>query len=163
MSSYRGSKVWMTRAAASLGLLLIATASLAEDPQPAGARADAVASRAAAPNTPPSSAPAEPGTMRVLCVNSVQCFQARAPAAAANEPARAALDLRAPDIHRVFSADELQQVIEEPDDVIYRTETVQVEGERPLNPVSIGIMAIPWAIMHPTQAWRILMPMPSAK
>jgi hypothetical protein len=162
MNSYRGSKVWMTRAVASLGLLLMATASLADDVQPAGVKPDGASARGAATNAPSTSAPAAPGETRVICVNSVQCFQTKAPAAA-NEPARATLDLRAPDIRRVFSEAELQQAIEDPEEMVYRTETVQVEGERPLNPVSIGIMAIPWAIMHPTQAWRILMPVPSAK
>jgi hypothetical protein len=75
------------------------------------------------------------------------------------------LDLRAPDIRRVFTEAQLQQSLHspDPDEVTYEIQETRVEGERPLTPVSIGIMAIPWAIVHPTQAWRILMPMTDAK
>ena len=54
--------------------------------------------------------------------------------------------------------------LQDPDERSSTThETVQVEGERQLAPVSVGLMAIPWAIIHPTQAWRILMPVQDAK
>jgi hypothetical protein len=74
------------------------------------------------------------------------------------------LDLRAPDIHHVFSEAELQQKLQPPDEPQeYEIQETRVEGERQLAPVSIGILAIPWAIIHPTQAWRIFMPMTDAK
>jgi hypothetical protein len=63
----------------------------------------------------------------------------------------------------VFSEAELQQPLEDPYEQIHEQPTVQVEGERQVTPVSVGLMAIPWAIVHPTQAWRIFMPVPEAK
>jgi hypothetical protein len=77
--------------------------------------------------------------------------------------ARPALDLRAPDIRRVFPAAELAVPLQDPDEAIAVQETVQVEGQRQQTPVSVGIMALPWAVLHPTQAWRIFMPLPEAK
>jgi hypothetical protein len=82
--------------------------------------------------------------------------------ATAREARRAApLDLHAPDIRRVFSQAELQRRLPEPGEE--QQETVQVQGEREMAPISVGIMALPWAIRHPTQAWRIFMPMPASQ
>jgi hypothetical protein len=93
----------------------------------------------------------------VICFqSSIRCF----PAKATNS---ATLDLRAPALTRVFSEAELQQKLDDPDEQIHEPATVQVQGERQLTPVSVGLMAIPWAIVHPTQAWRIFMPVPEAK
>jgi hypothetical protein len=158
MSGWRtGSRAWTARVIAGVGLFSIVTAALAEDVPASRARAAAAVATSAAPAaTPTTSAP-----LKVICVNAVQCFSVKAPAAASNAPAP--LDLRAPDIHAVFSAAELQQTLEDPDEQLYVQETVQVEGQRQLAPVSIGIMAIPWAILHPTQAWRIFMPVTDAK
>lgn len=77
----------------------------------------------------------------------------------------AALDLRAPELSQVFTPAQLSEKLQDPDELEQYdpTETVQVEGERQLAPVSVGLMAIPWAIIHPTQAWRILMPVQDAK
>lgn len=99
---------------------------------------------------------------KVVCLqNSIRCFPVKATASSAT--ARPALDLSAPDIHRVFSAAELQQTLQDPDEAMVYQETVEVEGKRVVTPVSVGIMALPWAVLHPTQAWRIFMPLPSAK
>ena len=40
-------------------------------------------------------------------------------------------------------------------------DTVEVEGRRPAVDVPSGLLAIPWAIRHPTQSWRIFAPIPS--
>jgi len=91
---------------------------------------------------------------KVICLqNSIRCFTARNPTK---------LDLRAPALTRVFSQAELEQKLPETAEV-HETEIVQVQGERQITPVSVGLMAIPWAIIHPTQAWRILMPLQEAK
>jgi hypothetical protein len=93
----------------------------------------------------------------VICFqNSIRCF----PAKTANS---ATLDLRAPPSTQIFSEAELQQKLEDPNEEIHEAPTVQVEGERQVTPVSVGLMAIPWAIVHPSQAWRIFMPMQDAK
>jgi hypothetical protein len=119
----------------------------ASSPRPNVARATSTS-----PSTPGANIPAP----KVICFqNSIRCFTA-------NAPKSAALDLRAPAITRVFSEAELQQKLDEPDE-IHEPATVQVQGERQMAPVSVGLMAIPWAIVHPTQAWRILMPLPEAK
>jgi hypothetical protein len=168
------SKAWTARVVAGLGLFMIVTASIAEEAHRTGtkARATAATTSTATPRTSTSSASppvagaqstAAGGTvpLTVICVNTVRCFSVRAPAGTPNAPA--ALDLRAPDISHVFSEAELRQTLQEPEEVHEIQETVQVEGQRQLTPVSIGLMAIPWAIVHPTQAWRILMPVPDAK
>ena len=98
-----------------------------------------------------------PPAPKVMCFqNSIRCF----PAKATNS---ATLDLRAPPITQVFSEAELQQKLEDPNEEIHEAPTVQVEGERQITPVSVGLMAIPWAIVHPSQAWRIFMPVQDAK
>lgn len=84
---------------------------------------------------------------------------------AAADMQRTALNLRAPDITRLFSQEELQRVLAKtinPD-----IEEVEVEGARgrgappPDTPtVWPGILAPFWAVTHPTQAWRILAPLP---
>lgn len=90
---------------------------------------------------------------------SIRCFSA---AAARPGKKAAALDLGAPEITRIFSQEELQQKLpEEPEREVQ--DTVQVEGERQGPNVPGGIMSLPWAVIHPTQAWRILMPVPTAK
>jgi hypothetical protein len=170
MSALRnGSRAWTARVAASLGLFaIVTTAAFAEDVPASRAgtnAATAVATGAvpvrAADAAPPagvaqsSTAASETAPRKVICVNAVQCFSVKS--------TDAPLDLRAPDIRRVFSEAQLQHTLPDPEDAVYEQETVQVEGERQLAPVSIGIMAIPWAILHPTQAWRIFMPLPSAK
>jgi hypothetical protein len=73
------------------------------------------------------------------------------------------MDLRAPDISRIFPRTELQQKLPEPgEERVESQESVRVSGTRELAPVSVGLMALPWAIRHPTQAWRIFMPIPAA-
>ena len=83
--------------------------------------------------------------------------------AAAMAPKR--LDLRAPDITKLFSEAQLKEVLSKALDP--RIEEVEVEGRRsnealpPSSPNVWGGIAAPfWALAHPTQAWRILAPMP---
>ncbi|HVY80215.1 MAG TPA: hypothetical protein VG994_04470 [Steroidobacteraceae bacterium] len=148
------SRSWTAGITAALGLCMVATA-LADDAAPQAATAAQAAAARPAPSatTPPAANAPAP---KVICFqSSIRCFTA-------NPSQSAALDLRAPPITRVFSEAELQQKLEEPDE-IHEAPTVQVEGERPTTPVSVGILAIPWAIVHPTQAWRIFAPVPEAK
>jgi hypothetical protein len=100
---------------------------------------------------------------------SIQAAATRAavnPAVAAtSDTRRKPLDLRAPDITRLFSQQELQRVLAKTLDA--DIEEVEVEGARgrrappPDTPtVWPGILAPFWAVTHPTQAWRILAPLP---
>jgi len=100
---------------------------------------------------------------RLVCLNmSLQCFAIKPKSDDATAKAQAAsLDLKAPDIRRVMSEVELRQPVEEPTEI--EQTQVQVEGSRPEVYVPGGIASLPWAVMHPTQAWRIFLPVPAGQ
>lgn len=84
---------------------------------------------------------------------------------APNDTASARLDLRAPDISTLFTREEIDRVIRatrDPDTI----EEVEVQRERsralPSTTPDIppGIFAPFWALVNPTQAWRIFLPLP---
>lgn len=151
---------WATRAVVGAGLWLLVAAALADEPRASVVKTGTV--KAATVTKGPAATPATMSAVAagpaptVICVNAVQCFSAKASASPTN--AQRTLDLRPPDIRHVFSEAELQQKIQDPADEHEIQETVQVEGQRRLAPVSIGLLSIPWAVMHPTQAWRIFTP-----
>ena len=71
------------------------------------------------------------------------------------------LDLRAPDVTHLFTQEQISRVLAS----TFREniEEVEVEGERniPATPrVWPGIFAPFWAVANPTQAWRIIAPLP---
>ncbi|MBB6092598.1 hypothetical protein HNQ60_001476 [Povalibacter uvarum] len=75
------------------------------------------------------------------------------------------LDLRAPDITRIFSREEIDRVLRatrDPDTI----EEVEVARERAKDlpsatpNIPAGIIAPFWALANPTQAWRIFLPLP---
>lgn len=89
-----------------------------------------------------------------------------ADAAVAEDKATAepvALDLRTPDITRLYSRKQLENLIAKMEaDAL---EEVEVEGARVPIPeftprVWPAIAAPFWALLHPTQAWRIFAPIP---
>jgi hypothetical protein len=73
----------------------------------------------------------------------------------------APMDLHAPPLSHVYSRQELQYIMAYDPDAIEDGE-VSVKGSKSaVNvPVAPGnqLQAIPWALFHPTQAWRILTP-----
>jgi len=74
------------------------------------------------------------------------------------------LNLRLPDITTLFTQAQIDQVLSKSVDRD-TIEEVEVEGSRlripPSSPQVWGGLAAPvWAVMHPTQAWRILAPIP---
>jgi len=154
---------------ASLGVFAAALFAIAETSAafaadaPAPARSATTASSATLAAAAPVKSAVAP---KVICFqSSIRCFSFTPRTASASALPRAApLDLRAPEINRVFSQEELSKKLQDTemqyDEV---QETVQVQGERQLAPVSIGLMSLPWAVLHPTQAWRILTPVTSAK
>lgn len=87
-------------------------------------------------------------------------------AAAANTAATAPakpLDLRAPQITKLYTSQQLEAMLEKLDEE--HIEGVEVQGERLPPPtftpkVWAGIAAPFWALLHPTQAWRIFAPIP---
>jgi hypothetical protein len=79
--------------------------------------------------------------------------------------APASMDFRAPEITKLYSAAELERLMSLlPEEDI---ENVDVEGTRPedaviiRSPIAWGGLAAPvWAFLNPTEAWRILAPLP---
>jgi hypothetical protein len=87
-----------------------------------------------------------------------------APTAAADKTDGKSLDLRAPDITRLYTDEQLQALLAKLE--AEHIERVEVEGARVPPPPSAtpdiwgGIGAPIWALFHPTQAWRIFGPLP---
>jgi hypothetical protein len=74
------------------------------------------------------------------------------------------LDLRAPQITELFTSEEVNKILANTF-VSEDIEEVEVEGvrdHRPTNTPNVwpGIAAPFWALFHPTQAWRIVAPLP---
>lgn len=73
------------------------------------------------------------------------------------------LDLRIPDITAVLTPEQIQSILHKTFDA--NLEEVEVQGQRtriiPNTPdIPAGILAPFWAVAHPTQAWRIFLPLP---
>jgi hypothetical protein len=79
-------------------------------------------------------------------------------------PQPKALDLRAPDITKLYTPRQLDRLIAKME--AENIEEIEVEGARVLPPtftpdVWLGTFgATLWGLLHPTQAWRILAPIP---
>jgi hypothetical protein len=148
--------------------LFAGAAAVAADAAPASSAPKATSSAPAAQSSAGrvTAAPAqnavrgsEIGVRKLVCLNmSLQCFSVTP-----SHANGARLDLKAPDIRRVVSEVELRQRLDEPYELREQQEQVQVEGSRPDPYLPVGIASLPWAVMHPTQAWRILLPVPTAK
>lgn len=78
------------------------------------------------------------------------------------EPARPQrLDLRAPDIARIYTARQIEALLAQTADPDMEEVHVRRSFQRPATPVVwSGIAAPVWAMLHPLQAWRILAPLP---
>jgi hypothetical protein len=154
--------------------LVLSAASLAALADDAPSTAAPVAATAAATSTPPASTPAkveQPGATssanssvrRLVCLNmALHCFAIKPQAEDASAKAKSAsLDLKAPDIRRVASPIMLNAPTDEPVDI--EEQQVQVQGTRPEVYVPGGLASLPWAVMNPTQAWRIFLPVPAGQ
>jgi hypothetical protein len=91
------------------------------------------------------------------------CAAVHADDKAAAPPPSKPLDLRPPEITRLYTPRQLERLIAkmESDNI----EEIEVEGARIPAPtftprVWPGIAAPFWALFHPTQAWRIFAPIP---
>ena len=87
------------------------------------------------------------------------------PPVAAKQPAppHKPLDLRPPNVTHLFTSEQLNRILA----ASFREniEEVEVEGERDRTPTNTprvwpGIAAPFWAIVNPTQSWRIFAPLP---
>jgi hypothetical protein len=73
-------------------------------------------------------------------------------------PTPRVLDIKAPDIHQVMSAEQIAAAIPNPEDSEIDPDTVAVRGEVPAPYVPGGFAALYWAATHPIDSWRILAP-----
>jgi hypothetical protein len=138
---------------------LLGASSSVSVAQEKAAAASASRTSTAATQRVPATGDSSASVRKLVCLNmSLQCF-ALQPAA----NAKSSLDLRAPEIRRIVSEEELRQPLEDEYEVQVQQEQVQVEGMRPEIYVPGGLASLPWAVMNPTQAWRIFLPVPSAK
>jgi len=81
------------------------------------------------------------------------------PVASSAPPVHRALDLTPPDIRKVIPPEQLNAPLPNPDEEPQaNAPEVQVRGSRSVPDVPGGIVSVFWAVRHPTQAWRILMP-----
>jgi hypothetical protein len=93
----------------------------------------------------------------------VACAAVRAAEEVVDPPPTKPLDLRAPDITRLYTQRQLERMILKME--AEHIEEVRVEGA-PVPPPTFtprvwpGIFAPFWALFNPTQAWRIIAPMP---
>jgi hypothetical protein len=74
--------------------------------------------------------------------------------------ARRPLNLTAPDVRTVVSADELKEPLPSNDQIaeVQEADTVSVKSEGVPTDVPGGFGAIWWALNHPSQAWKIVVP-----
>lgn len=74
------------------------------------------------------------------------------------------LDLRAPDITELYTDDEIKRFLRrslDPDIEEIEVKDVRTHEAPPSSPAVWGAIAAPfWALLHPTQAWRIIAPIP---
>jgi hypothetical protein len=71
------------------------------------------------------------------------------------------LNLTAPDVSTVVPEQELKEPLQNPDQVteVQEAQTVSVKTNEGVPPdVPGGLGAIWWAVVHPSQAWRIVTP-----
>jgi hypothetical protein len=71
------------------------------------------------------------------------------------------LNLTAPDVSTVVPEQELKEPLQNPDQVteVQEAQTVAVKTNEGVPPdVPGGLGAIWWAVVHPSQAWRIVTP-----
>ncbi len=68
------------------------------------------------------------------------------------------LDLSPPPLNHVFTREQIQALTTDPDDDT-PTEDVMIKSPIYQSPVPVGqFVALPWALMHPLEAWKIFVP-----
>jgi hypothetical protein len=97
------------------------------------------------------------------CVEGSRSTAAKAgPAAPAKDgsSARRPLNLNAPDVRTVVSAEELKEPLPSDGQITetQESDTVSVKAESDAPDVPGGFGALWWALNHPSQAWRIVAP-----
>ena len=78
---------------------------------------------------------------------------------AGTPPAATAMDLKTPPLSHIYPREQLQYILAADSVDVDSADEVSVKGAKYLMPVPMSqLQAIPWALMHPTQAWRVFMP-----
>jgi hypothetical protein len=154
MRNDRGPCRWASVAASAvvaLGCAAWSHAARADDAPPkAAAAADSSASAAKPAATAQAAATAAQAT-----TTAAQVTTAAQKSAAGQRP----LDLTAPPVDRVLTPEQVRSFVTEPQDEGATPDDVTVESPHYLEPVPNGAFsALPWALMHPLQAWRIFAP-----
>jgi hypothetical protein len=116
------------------------------------------------------------GTLVVTAALVAPCAAQTASAVASSAPAKpvahaaakshpAPLDLKAPSLNSIYSRRQLQYILTPDDNEDILSTGISVKGEKYVVSVPGGpgnqLVAIPWALVHPTQAWRIFTPLVS--
>jgi hypothetical protein len=58
-----------------------------------------------------------------------------------------------------MSSEQVQSMLADNDEL--PGDSIDIQGDRVTSDVPVGqLRAVPWAIMHPLQAWRVLTPVP---
>lgn len=111
------------------------------------------------------------GAILLMFAAAVQAEPPKAVASPATAPAtpsttapRPPLKLRVGDVRHYMLPHEYREAIEAPD---LETTTVVVQGQKllpmkSLEPVQPGLLAPIWALMNPSQGWRIFLPDPNS-
>jgi hypothetical protein len=95
------------------------------------------------------------------CVEGTKASKANTHSASKDgSSAKRPLNLTAPDVRTVVSADELKEPLASNEQVaeVQEADTVSVKSEGVPTDVPGGLGAIWWALNHPSQAWRIVVP-----
>lgn len=171
-------------AAVATGLLATLTSAYGQQaPQPPTSAPPSATPAAATPapnsasSSPSSTAPANPGNSTETgsksdpvcfkltghCVDTSKTPKAGT-GAAATKTAKTngkKLNLTAPDVSTVVPEQELKEPLQNPDQIqeVQESQTVSVKSDEGVPPeVPGGLGAIWWAVVHPSQAWRIVTP-----
>ena len=144
-----------------LAAALLSGASSVSSADEALAAGNAARSASTQSQRTPNASDSNASAHKLVCLNmALQCFALKpAPGSGAT---KSSLDLRAPEIRRLVSEAELQRPLQDEYEQREQQEQVEVEGMRPEVYVPGGIASLGWAVMNPTQAWRIFLPVPGS-
>ena len=114
---------------------------------------------AQAPAHAQAQTPATPAASTARAASSAPAKVAAHAAPKTTAPQRSTLDLQAPPLSHIYPREQLQYIMAIDSADADDAQEVNVKGEKYLMPVPRSqFQAIPWALMHPTQAWRVFTP-----
>jgi hypothetical protein len=109
-----------------------------------------VRAQSQAPTPTPSATPAASSAARKAATHAPK---------QASPAQRSTMDLQAPPLSHIYPRQQLQYILAIDNSEVDDAQEVSVKGEKYLMPVPKSqFQAIPWALMHPTEAWRVFTP-----